>query len=543
MLKTKISIVITVAFLLIIIYSPSLLNAEKQQPNAFESISLYKLAGGFELPVGVVSTGIEGDSRLFVLEKNGKIQVYFDGEVASRPFLDLTEKVSTEQERGLMSLVFDPNYQDNGHFYVHYSEGGDSEGATYGDTVISRFTTENDSNVADISTEKIILEVGQEFNNHNGGEIFFDLSGNLIIGLGDGGGPGDPFDRAMDRSYLLGKMLRINVHSQGLDPVGNCGRIQDYKIPTDNPRPNGENGWCPEILSAGLRNPWRSSLDPETGKIFVADVGENRFEEINIIPSDTTTLINFGWPWFEAWDIFKFPCDLDQDSVYRVPFEGYARLDEDKNFIGSSITGGYVYSGVTFPEWDNQYFYGDYISGRIWALDKDTKDSNVDSKEVILSDMRISSFGQDSDGELYVLDLINGDLYQMIGNQGLEVQVSSPTIGETGKEVVWRYEFKNIGAAEIRSASVRQAIPVGVQWTFGGTIDDNIVQLDVESIAPGESKTVLWTGRLPGVPQTLLVSDPFFDTEEISYVVNENKVHNLIVTNFNSYVFLPYIGR
>lgn len=543
MLKTKISIVITVAFLLIIIYSPSLLNAEKQQPNAFESISLYKLAGGFELPVGVVSTGIEGDSRLFVLEKNGKIQVYFDGEVASRPFLDLTEKVSTEQERGLMSLVFDPNYQDNGYFYVHYSEGGDSESATYGDTVISRFTTENDSNVADISTEKIILEVGQEFNNHNGGEIFFDLSGNLIIGLGDGGGPGDPFDRAMDRSYLLGKMLRINVHSQGLDPVGNCGRIQDYKIPTDNPRPNGENGWCPEILSAGLRNPWRSSLDPETGKIFVADVGENRFEEINIIPSDTTTLINFGWPCFEAWDIFKFPCDLDQDSVYRVPFEGYARLDEDKNFIGSSITGGYVYSGVTFPEWDNQYFYGDYISGRIWALDKDTKDSNVDSKEVILSDMRISSFGQDSDGELYVLDLINGDLYQMIGNQGLEVQVSSPTIGETGKEVVWRYEFKNIGAAEIRSASVRQAIPVGVQWTFGGTIDDNIVQLDVESIAPGESKTVLWTGRLPGVPQTLLVSDPFFDTEEISYVVNENKVHNLIVTNFNSYVFLPYIGR
>ena len=543
MLKTKIIFVGTLLFLLPFSTLPNSLRAQNNQIETFSAVSLYKLASDFEQPVGIVSTGLEGDERLFILEKRGRIYIYLDGEVSDRPFLDISDQVSTEQERGLMSLVFDPDYDLNGLFYVHYSEGGDPDSATYGDTVISRFNTSVDDNLADVTTEEILLEVSQEFDNHNGGEIFFDLTDNLIIGLGDGGGPGDPLDRAMNRSYLLGKMLRINVHGDGIDPVRNCGRVQKYKIPLDNPRPNGENGWCPEILSTGLRNPWRASLDRDTGKIFVADVGENRFEEINIIPADTTTLHNYGWPCFEAWDIFKYPCELDDDSVFRVPFEGYARLDEDKNFIGASITGGYIYTGSTFPEWKDSYFYGDYISGRIWALDKNSTDSDVISTELIQTDMRIPAFGKGSDGELYVLDFVNGELYQMLGNQAVEINVVPPIVGEPGKEAVWRYEVKNIGAEPIDLVTITQSIPAGITWKFGGDYTDQTVQLAAENIPSGETQTVLWTGQLPDAPQTITTDQPQVDTGAIAYVVDHSRASSFTVANLDLTFSLPVVLR
>ncbi|MEM8857663.1 MAG: PQQ-dependent sugar dehydrogenase [Chloroflexota bacterium] len=543
MLKTKIFLVFSVCFSLLILVPTELQSAQNQQSASFDSIALRKLADGFVQPVGIVSTGIVGDTRLFVLEKNGIIQIYGGGEILNTPFLDLRQKVSTEQERGLMSLVFDPEFSQNGYFYIHYSEGGDSSNDTYGDTVVSRFEVSSDPNVADSSSEEIILETKQEFANHNGGEIFFDLNGNLLIGLGDGGGAGDPFDRAMDRSNLQGKMLRINVHGEGLESDLACGRVKNYKIPADNPRPNGENGWCPEILSAGLRNPWRSSLDPDTGKIFVGDVGENRFEEINIIPADPTLLFNYGWPCFEAWDIFKYPCDLDEDSIYRVPFKGYPRRDSDNNVIGFSVTGGYVYTGTAFPEWKGNYFYGDFISGKIFAVDKESVESNPDSLDLLDSGVRISSFGKGSDNELYVVDFLSGELFQLIGNHAIEINVVPPMTGSPDTEAVWQYKVTNIGVESIESVLIRQTIPADVTWVFGGTQENRVVELIVENIPAGETKTALWTGLLPDSTQALLVDKPEIDGGEVNYVIDDGAVTQLIVANLDESTFLPAVLR
>ena len=511
----------------------------QSEPFELTSIALHKVTEEVSLPLAIVSTGIEGDTRLFIAERTGKIKILEDGKVHGTPFLSLEGEVSLEQERGFLGMVFDPDYANNGYFYVNYS---DKREATYGDTVISRFEVSADPNVALEESETIILEVKQEFDNHNGGHLLFDSTGQLIIGLGDGGGIGDPFNRAQDKTSLLGKMLRINVNGVGLEPTNGCGRIRNYKIPADNPKPNGEDGWCAEILSSGWRHPWRYSLDPETGRMWVGDVGENLFEEINLVPKTTTVLRDYGWSCLETWSPFKVDCGAQPDTLRTAPVIVYARRgpEPELEFLGASVTGGLVYTGQKFPELQRHYFFGDFSSGKVWAVDKDLQSDHF---EVIGTDFFISTFGEGNDGEAYLADYISGGIYQLIGNHAAEVKQFAPEFTKPGEAVTWTFEVKNIGTQTLKNVALKNDIPLGVVWFSGGSVTANQVEIIIPEIPAGTTETVSWTGTAPVFEGPLRNDQLSIDADEISFTDLINSNSTTIVAEIVSTVHLPVVVR
>ena len=329
-----------------------------------------------------------GDERIFIVEKPGRIRIIQDGILLPEPFLDISERVESDfSERGLLSVAFHPNYAENGKFFVNYTNND-------GDTIISRFQVTADPNLADGANETILLTIPQPFPNHNGGLVKFGPDGYLYTGMGDGGAANDPQGNGQNASTLLGAMLRIDVDGSSADA--------NYAVPASNPFINsdGRN----EIWATGVRNPWRFSFDRLTGDLFIADVGQNIWEEISFQPANSSGGENYGWDILEGNHCFSDDeCD---NSGTVLPIHEY----EHENGR-CSITGGYIYRGQQFPALTGNYFFGDYCSGEIWALTPADNDSW--SIQLLLdTDFNIASFGEDVNGELYVIDL-QGGVYQI----------------------------------------------------------------------------------------------------------------------------------
>lgn len=320
----------------------------------------------------------DGTNRVFVVEKNGIIKVLPNDSTTSdvRVFLNVTNKIITGSERGLLGLAFHPNYASNGYFFVNYTRSGD------GATVVSRFTrSSTDPNKADSLSEFIFLTITQPFSNHNGGIVFFGLDGYLHIGMGDGGSGGDPGNRAQNLNELLGKVLRINVDSAS---GGN-----NYSIPPTNPFAAG--GGRPEIFTIGMRNPWRISVDPVTGIIWCGDVGQDAWEEVDILEVGK----NYGWRCYEGNHAFNTSgCGPITD--YTFPVKEYANAGSD-----ISITGGFVYRGQRRPELTGRYIYADYGSRKTYKLKIESGVVTEDSL-IMTGPSSIYSFGIDQQNELYV---------------------------------------------------------------------------------------------------------------------------------------------
>ncbi|HFQ92868.1 MAG TPA: glucose dehydrogenase [Anaerolineae bacterium] len=352
------------------------------------SIQLEPAAEGFAKPVYLTHAG---DERLFVVEQEGTIRIVADGNVLAAPFLDIRDRVGADaSERGLLSVAFHPQYGDNGRFFVNYTNKD-------GNTVVSRFRVNaDDSNTADPASEEILFTIGQPYPNHNGGQLQFGPDGYLYVGMGDGGLADDPEENGQNKGTLLGALLRIDV---------NVADAPFYGVPADNPFVNDEDGRN-EIWAIGLRNPWRFSFDRLTGNMFIADVGQNEWEEIHVQPADSPGGENYGWDIMEGFHCFKAD-SCDQTGLELPVFE------YDHSF-GCSITGGYVYRGAAYPELSGNYFFGDFCSGNIWRLFPE----GADWSDAIVrqSGLNISSFGEDVNGELYVLDYGSGTVYR-IGNR------------------------------------------------------------------------------------------------------------------------------
>jgi glucose/arabinose dehydrogenase len=330
-----------------------------------------------------------GDDRLFVVEKGGAIRIIRDGVLAAEPFLDISDRVNSgASERGLLGLAFHPGYGENGRFFVNYTDQS-------GHTVISAFQTSADPDRADPSSELILLTIPQPYPNHNGGLLKFGPDGYLYVGMGDGGAAGDPHNHGQNGATLLGALLRLDVDAQG--------NGANYAVPADNPF-IADGGIRNEIWATGLRNPWRFSFDRLTGDLYIADVGQNQIEEISFLAAGTPGGANFGWAIMEGSECYgREDCD---PAGLVLPLYEYA------NASGRcSITGGYVYRGEQFPALRGNYFFGDYCSGEVWRLVGTAVDT-VDVARVAQTNARIASFGEDAQGELYVID-ISGGVYQI----------------------------------------------------------------------------------------------------------------------------------
>lgn len=353
-------------------------------PSAIE-IDTELVVGGFERPVDVANAG-DGTGRLFVVEKLGRIRVVQpDGSLQAEPFLDISDRVqSRENERGLLGLAFHPEFASNGYFYVDYTTSRPIGEAGNGDTVVARYRVGQDPSRADPDSESVLLTIDQPFSNHNGGDLNFGPDdGYLYIATGDGGNGGDPRGNGQNRDSLLAKLLRIDV--DGATP---------YAVPPDNPFV-GQSGVRPEIWAWGLRNPWRFTFDRETYDLYIADVGQNLWEEVDFEPSDSVGGLNYGWNEMEGSHCYNRPsCNADGDLV--LPIFEYGRE------AGSSITGGEVYRGQRFGALDGAYFAADYVSGRIWAMTRDLDGAWL-SHQVGNLGFGATSFGLDEAGEVYVV--------------------------------------------------------------------------------------------------------------------------------------------
>lgn len=354
--------------------------------NPWAKVKLTPFESGFELPVYLANAG-DGSGKIFVVEKAGRIMVIKDGKTLEEPFLDIVHKVrSKESERGLLSVAFHPRYEENGRFFVNYTD-------LKGDTIVSEFKVSSDPDRGDGNSERVLLRIRQPASNHNGGQLQFGPDGYLYIGMGDGGFFGDPSGNGQDLGTLLAKMLRIDVDAG-----------KPYGIPADNPF-KGVSGARPEIWAYGLRNPWRFSFDPETGDMYIADVGEGKWEEVDFQPGGGRRGENYGWNLLEGSHKFKLPDGYDTSGL-TFPVVEYSH-DE-----GCSVTGGYVYRGIKSPGLNGTYFFSDYCTGRLWGLRKKSDDS-WEWAEFLETGLSVSSFGEDEAGEMYIIDFGKGDIYRL----------------------------------------------------------------------------------------------------------------------------------
>jgi len=349
---------------------------------------LTEVASGLEQPLFVTQAPGERE-RLYVVEQTGRIRVVEGGRMRAEPFLDLSGIVSCCGERGLLGLAFHPGYATNGRFFVNYTNPD-------GDTEIVEFRrASEDPPVADPEPARLFFRVDQPFPNHNGGMLAFAPDGTLAIGLGDGGGAGDPMNNARNPSSKLGKLLRIDVDRYPDPPAGNAA--------------TGD----PDVWQQGLRNPWRFSFDRATGDLWIGDVGQDRFEEIDHVPAGQGGL-DFGWPVTEGLHCFRPESGCDTTGL-TLPVHEYDRSS------GCSVTGGFVYRGAAIPELAGRYLFGDYCSNRMWLL---TSSGGAPGSAVDVVDVTgaldpagrvegLSSFGEDLDGELYVVGLTSGNVFRV----------------------------------------------------------------------------------------------------------------------------------
>ena len=368
------------------------------QTPLLDEISFVEVTSGLNDPVAITHAG-DGSGRLFITEQVGRIRIYDGSRLLAAPFLNISGRVRSGGERGLLSAAFHPDYAANGEFFVNYTD-------RQGDTVVSRFRVTGDPNVADPNSEQVLLNVAQPFGNHNGGQLQFGPDGYLYIGMGDGGSGGDPGNRAQDLSTVLGKILRIDVDSANM-------------IPPSNPFV-GTPGARGEIWAYGVRNPWRFTFDRATGDMFIGDVGQGRREEISFQPSDSSGGANYGWRRMEGSLCFSPGTDCNDGSLV-LPILEFGNPGRP---LGASITGGYRYRGRRFERLQGVYFYADFTSGSFYVA---TETNGVWTAQGPRSTPHgFSTFGEDEAGELYFADYFTGTIYR------IEAPVDAPSISEGG---------------------------------------------------------------------------------------------------------------
>ena len=354
-------------------------------------IDLELFASGYSQPTEIVNAG---DDRLFVVEKSGRIKIlYTDGTQETTPFLNITSRVTSGGERGLLGLAFPPDYSTNGEFYVNYTYEIEYEQEDSLFTRISRFTVDpDDANLADSDSEEILLEYYQPFSNHNGGQLEFGPDGYLYIASGDGGSGGDPDNYGQNKMTFLGKLLRIDVSSTS------------YNIPSDNPFVGDSSGFD-EIWAYGLRNPWKFAFDGETGDLYIGDVGQSAWEEVDFQPAGAPGGANYGWRCYEGTQNYQSPQCPDSIVVTDPIFE-YSHDD------GCSITGGRVYRGSAYPNFVGKYILADFCSGNYWLLWQENGEWQSIAGGTL--DSQIAAFGEDLDGEMYAIRTYAGEVHKVI---------------------------------------------------------------------------------------------------------------------------------
>lgn len=441
------------------------------------------IATGLQAPVDITHAG-DGSGRLFIVEQPGRIRVIKQGALLSRPFLDITSLVLYGGERGLLGLAFHPNYAQNGYFYVNYTRQTD------GATVVARYrVSTDDPDVADPASVITLLVIAQPYANHNGGCLKFGPDGYLYIGMGDGGSGGDPQNYAQNKESLLGKLLRIDV--DGGSP---------YAIPADNPFVNQPG--ADEIWALGLRNPWRFSFDRLSGDLYIADVGQNAWEEVNFQPANAAGGINYGWRCREGTHPYNSspPCnDPNFLATLTDPFTEYSHSE------GYSVTGGFVYRGTRYPNLYGTYFFADYVNGKIWSIKK-LSDAPLTWSSCTLeldADFNISSFGEGEDGELYVANYNQGKIHHLVDPsgpvdlpealKGSRKFASSPW-ADTLEVITYTIELKNNTSSPFSNAVLTDTLPTHLTYVAGsftassGSVDDT------------QAPLLRWSGSLsPGI--------------------------------------------
>ena len=455
----------------------------------------FPLLPDFERPVDIQRA--PGSDRLFVVQQSGLVVSFEDEEAVSEvdTLLDLRAVVNTEPswEEGMLGLAFHPDYEANGHFFVHYTTFPEEEGGPHR-TIISRFTVaSHEPPAADPASEVVLFDIEQPSRWHNGGQLAFhpheDVP-NLYIALGDGGGGCDPFENGQDRTTLFGTILRVNVDDGELP----------YGIPPDNPYVGNMEGWREEIWAYGLRNPWRFSFDPATGYLWVGDVGQNQWEEITVL---TEPGANLGWKVREA---VHCTCPFDPDAPacddpgFLDPIWWYFHED-----LNNSVSGGYVYHGTAIPELTGTYVYGDFVSGRVWALDFEDPEAPVNALLGRLT--HVSTFGVDADGELLVASfdhsLMRGRIYRIA-----RTVASEPAAG--AREVA---ALRLAGANPFRDGTRLQVTipaPGPARVALFDALGREVAVLHDGPLAPGEHTFELHAGGLaPGTYHARLTTERF----------------------------------
>jgi glucose/arabinose dehydrogenase len=372
--------VLAAAILLAAVSSPAAAadRALPQPPAELARVArLVQIASGLTRPVGLVFAPRDPESRLFVVEQVGRIRVLKDGRVDPTPVLDMVGKVSRDNEQGLLGLAFHPKFADNRRLYINYTDRA-------GDTHVVELRTAKDPPLhVDGASARELLFVKQPYSNHNGGDLVFGPDGKLYVGLGDGGFHGDPHGNGQRPDTPLAKMLRIDV---------------------DAPAPK------PEIVARGLRNPWRYTFDRKTGDLYIADVGQDKWEEVDVVPTGTLDGRNFGWNYMEALHCFRG--SFCRRADFTLPVVEYS------HGVGCSITGGYVYRGKALPELDGIYFYTDFCTAIVRSFRyRDLRATDEwDWKRAFDPESKlaqISTFGEDEAGELYIVSL-DGVIYKLV---------------------------------------------------------------------------------------------------------------------------------
>lgn len=405
------------------------------------------IASGFSAPIQVTNAG-DGTHRLFVVEQTGKIRIVKNGSVLSTPFLDLTGLIVCCGERGLLGLAFHPNYASNGYLYVDYTRASD------GATVIARYrVSASNANQVDPASALVLFTISQPYTNHNGGQLLFSpVDGYLYIGMGDGGGSGDAQNRAQNTGSLLGKILRLDVDHGS-----------PYAIPPDNPLvglPGND-----EIWALGLRNPWRFSFDRLNGDLYIGDVGQNLWEEIDFQAENTPGGKNFGWRCREGAHNFNFSGSCSSLTLVDP-------IAEFSHSVGYSVTGGFVYRGEDYPNLTGRYFYADYVTGQIWSLYKTSESPLIWSTPTLELDtsFNISSFGEDENGEIYVVNYNQGQIRLLADVAGpvpdlstSKKMVSSPS-ADPQEVVTYTIHISNTRSLYNSPVYVSDEIPGGLTY-------------------------------------------------------------------------------
>ncbi|MCB9283801.1 MAG: PQQ-dependent sugar dehydrogenase [Lewinellaceae bacterium] len=361
-------------------------------------LSLESIATGLYKPLAITHAN---DARLFITQQNGLIRILDEnGELLPTPFLNIQDRVNTSgNERGLLGLAFHPDYGDNGYFFVNYTGSG-------GNTRVSRFSVDPvDPNQADPNSEVILLTINQPFSNHNGGGLAFGPDGYLYIGMGDGGSANDPQNNGQTLTTLLGKMLRIDVDNQDTGLA--------YAIPPDNPFAGPNDGIRDEIWAIGMRNPWRFSFDRLTGDLWIGDVGQGEWEEIDFQAAGSPGGNNYGWHCYEGNHSFNTTACAPMEN-YIFPVFDYSHAASG----GCSVTGGVVYRGCRYPNLYGQYVFADYCNGKFWSIEPDGANGWTVHSLSQFSGLQYTSFGEDYQGELYVTGHAQGRIYRVVETSG-----------------------------------------------------------------------------------------------------------------------------